>query len=108
MLRAATFLTTYLYISTLSAIFDQGVEPHVDFALPAGGHFVVLGLDVEPALDHGQHHLGADVHHLVGRRHREVAFLVAELVAQVGAFLPAAVPVALDAVEVVVADSWAR
>ena len=81
----------------------QVLEAQVDFALAGGGHFVVLGFDVDAAIDHGLHHLVADVHHLVGRRHGEIAFLVAELVAQVRAFLAAAVPLAFDAVDVVIA-----
>jgi hypothetical protein len=67
---------------------------------------VVLALNLKAQLLHGQHHLGADVLLLVQRRHREVAFLVAELVAQVGHLVPAGVPdglVGVDAVEGAVA-----
>ena len=99
----ATFLMMYLNIIILSAMRDQVVELQVDLRLAGGGHLVVLGLDVHAAVDHRLHHLVADVHHLVGGRDGEVAFLVAELVAQVGRLLAAAVPLALDAVEEVVA-----
>ena len=81
----ATFLTMYLYFEHVVGHLDQRGEAHVDLALAAGGDFVVLGLDLQAALDHGQHHLGADVVQRVGRRHREIAFLVAELVAEVRA-----------------------
>ena len=60
------------------------VEPQIDFALAGGGDFVMLGFDVEPALDHRDHHFVADVHQGIGGRHGEVAFLVTELVAEVG------------------------
>ena len=71
----------------------QRVEPLIDFALAAGGHFVVMALDVEPALDHGLHHLAAQILVVIGGRNREVAFLVARPVAQVVLFaagIPAA------------------
>jgi predicted HAD superfamily Cof-like phosphohydrolase len=61
----------------------QLVEALVDFGLAAGGHFVVVALDVQPALDHGLHHLAAQILVMIRRRHREVAFLVARPVAQV-------------------------
>src|ERR1039458_1574201 len=61
----------------------QLVEPLIDLALAAGGHFVVMTLDVQAALDHGLHHFAAQILVVVGRRHREVAFLVARAVAQV-------------------------
>ena len=47
----------------------------------------------EPALDHRLDHLGADVLVVVGRRNREVAFLVARPVAEIVA-LAARVPAA--------------
>ena len=64
---------------------------------------MVLRLGLDAALDQGVHHLVADVHHLVGRRDREVAFLVADLVAQVRVFLAAAIPLAFATVDEVVA-----
>ena len=84
----------------------QVLEPQVDLRLPGGRHLVMLGLHVETAVDHGLHHFVADIHQLVGGRHREIAFLVTELVAQVrtlagGLRVLAPVPLPLDAVEVV-------
>jgi len=55
--------------------------------------------DVQTAVDHRLHHLVADVHQLVRGRHREVAFLVTQLVAEVRVLDPAAVPLAFDAVD---------
>ena len=75
----------------------------VDFGLAGGGHFVMLRFDAQTAVDHRLHHLIADVHQRVGRRNGKIAFLVAELVAQVRKFLAAAVPLAFDAVDVVIA-----
>ena len=43
----------------------------------------MVALDVQPALDHGLHHLTAQVLVMVRRRHREVAFLVTRAIAQV-------------------------
>ena len=62
----------------------QGVEPHVDLGLAGGAHLVVVDLDVDAGLDQRQHDLRAEVLQLVGRRHGEVAFLVARPVAEVG------------------------
>jgi len=85
----ATFFTTYLYLSRLSAITTSGVELHVDLGLAGGRHLVMLGLDHDPHLLHLEAHLGADVLLRVVRRNREVAFLVADLVAEVRAALAA-------------------
>ncbi len=62
----------------------------------------MLRLDVHATVDHRLHHLVADVHQLIGRRDREIALLVAQLVAQVRILDAAAIPLALDAIEVVV------
>ena len=62
----------------------QRVEAHVDLGLPARGHLVMVHLDPDPDRLQGQHHVGADVLELVHGRHREVALLVARLVAEVG------------------------
>ena len=73
--------------------FHQRVEALIDFALAAGGHFVVVALDVEAALDHGLHHFGAQILIVIGGRDREIAFFVARPVAQVmlrAARIPAA------------------
>ena len=93
----------YLYLSTLSAISTSGAKLHVDFALPARGDLVMLGLDLHAALDHRQHHLRADVVQGVGGGHGEVAFLVAKLVAEVGLFVAAGVPGPFDRIDEVVA-----
>ena len=101
--RRATFLITYLNFSSLSAMLPERVEPHVDLGLAGGRHLVVVHLDVDADRLQRQHHLGADVLVAVRRRHREVAFLVARLVAEVRLLVLAAVPEPLDGVEVVVA-----
>ena len=80
----------------------QGVEPDIDFRLAGGGHFMVMLLHGDARLLHLQDHLGADVLLRIGRRHREVAFLVADLSAQVDAVLPH-VPHAFLGIDVVIA-----
>ena len=80
---------------------DQRREPEVDLGLTAGTDFVVLALGVETEILHRQDHLAAHVLVLVGRRYREVALLVPRLVAQVRPFVGAAVPAALDRVDLV-------
>ena len=100
--RAATFLQMYLYQVSQSRHLDQRLKAHVDFGLAGGRDFVMLLLDPDADALHLEHHLGADVLQAVVRRHREVAFLVARLVAEVDALL-AAVPVALVRLDVVVA-----
>ena len=79
----------------------HGGEAHVDLALSAGGHLVVLGFDRHADLLHDQHHLAAQVLLRIGRRHRKVALLVAGLVAQIGLLIPAGVPPPLLGVDVV-------
>ena len=64
--------------------FGQRLEAHVDFGLAGGGDFVMLFLDADADALHLEHHLGADVLQAVGGRHRKVAFLVLDLVAEVG------------------------
>ena len=100
--RFATFLQMYLYQVSQSDILTSGLKAHVDFGLAGGGDFVMLLLDPDADLLHLQHHFGADVLQRVGWRYREVAFLVARLVAQIGAFL-AAVPDAFFGFDEVVA-----
>ena len=65
----------------------ERIEADVDLRLARGGHFMVVFLDGNAHLLHLQNHLAADVLLRVGRRHREVAFLVADLPAQVYAVL---------------------
>ena len=61
----------------------QRVEAHVDLGLAGGADLVVLDLDLDAHPLEGEHHLGAQVLVVVHRRDREVALLVADLVAEV-------------------------
>src|SRR5438445_402742 len=73
----------------------QRVEAHVDLGLAAGRHLVVVHLDADADRLERQHHVRPDILELVHRRHREVALLVAWLVAEVrllGCALLAGVP----------------
>ena len=81
----------------------QFLVVHVDLALPRGGHLVMLGLDVDPRLDHRLHHLVAQVHQLVAWWQRAIPLLEAELAAEVRPLLPPAVPFRLGGIDVVVA-----
>ena len=78
-LRARHVLDDVLEPQELIGGEHHGREAHVDLALPGGGDLVVLDLDVEAELLQGHAHLGAQVDQRVGRRHREVAALVAGL-----------------------------
>ena len=71
---------------------DQRVEAEVDLRLARSGHFMVLALDLDAQLLHRQAHLGADVLLRVQGRDGEIAFFVADFVAQVGHLLPPGVP----------------
>ena len=85
---------------------DQSVETIIDFRLTGRGHFVMLPLNFYAELFHDQAHLRADILLLIQRGDREVTFFVADLVTQVGHFLPAGVPdrfLGIDAVESAVA-----
>ena len=62
---------------------EQRVELVVDLGLAGGAHLVVLALDLEAGLVQLQGDLGAQVGEVVDRRGREVAALVADLVAAV-------------------------
>jgi hypothetical protein len=77
---------------------DQRTETIVNFGLAGGGDFMVLALDLDAEFFHHQAHLGADVLLGVGGRDREVPFLVADFVAEVGHFITARVPDAFLAV----------
>ena len=81
----------------------QWREAHVDLTLAGGSHFMVLRLDQHADALQRHHHLAAQILLAVGRRHREVAFLVARLVAEVGILLATRVPAPLFGVDVVVA-----
>ena len=48
-LLLAVFLTTYLYSQHLVGHLGHGVKAHVDFSLAAGGDFVVMDFDLDPA-----------------------------------------------------------
>ena len=101
-LRCETFFTMCLNHISLSAICDELVEAHVDLALTGGRDFVVAHLDLDADLLHLEADLGAQVHLRVLRLDREVAFLVADLVAEVRALVAAGVPdglVRVDRVE---------
>ena len=80
----------------------QFLVAHVDLALPRRGHFVMLGLDVDPRMDHRLHHLVAEIHHLVAGGEGAVALLEAELAAEIRPFLPPPVPFRLRGIDVVV------
>src|ERR1039458_3453604 len=70
----------------------QGVEAKINLGLAAGGHFMVLALDLDAQFLHDQAHLGADVLLGVVGGDGEITLLVADFIAQVGGFVPAAVP----------------
>ena len=74
---------TYLYFIMLSAEFSSVLKRKSISAWPAGGHFVVLALDVHADGDHLQDHLRAQVLEVIGGRNGEVAFLVARAIAEV-------------------------
>ncbi len=64
---------------------------------------MVTHLDLDAGIHQRRHDRLAKVAERIGRWDREVAFLVANLVSEVRELLAAAVPGALDAVDVVVA-----
>src|SRR5659263_207261 len=97
-LRLATFLTMYLNHCSWSAMSTSG-EAHVDLGLAAGGDFVVLALDADADFLHLHDHLVAEIVLGVGGGNREVAALVARLVAQVGELFAAGVPGPLGGVD---------
>ena len=71
----------------------QRIELEIDFGLPARRDFMVMALDLQPAVLHGHNHLAAQVLVVIGWRHREIAFLVAGTIAEIvldAAGIPAA------------------
>ena len=76
---------------------------HVDLALASSANLVVMDLDRNAHSHQLQDDLRSDVLKRVGGRHREIAFLVAQLVTQIGIFLAARVPGPLVRIYVVVA-----
>jgi len=80
---------------------QQAIKTDIDFRLACRGHFVVMFLSSDARLFHFENHFRADVLLRVGRRNREVPFLLSDLAAQVHALLPH-VPHALVGINVVV------
>ena len=92
----------------LIGLLHQAAGADADLALAAGGHFVVVHLDLEAHLLEGFAHRGADVLEGIDRRHREVAALDAGAMAHVafGVGL-VGVPGTLDRVDLVdAAVAW--
>ncbi len=84
-----------------SADLMSGIVLQVDFGLPASRDFVVMALDHQSAVLHGQRHLSTKVLIMIGRRNREITFFIARAIAEV--VLDAArVPAALFGVDEVV------
>ncbi len=71
---------------------------------PAGGNFVVMAFHFEPARCHLQRHVRAQIHVVIRRRNREVAFLEARAIAEVVLFA-AGIPAAFIGIDVVEAVS---
>ena len=61
-----------------------------------------MRLNRNPQRLHGQRHLAAQILHAVDRRNREVAFLLARLVAEIGALLLSRIPDAFLGVDLVI------
>ena len=80
---AGDVLDDVLVFQHIVGHFDDGAVPHVNLALTAGRDFVMMSFDVEAAFDHGQHHFGAQIIQSVGRRTREISFLIAELISEI-------------------------
>src|SRR5215475_6720045 len=81
--RRATFLTTYLYIWSLSAI---------RFSLSGSRDFVMVDFNLHADAFQSQHDFGSDVLKMIHRRNGEVSFLVAGLVAEIRTFFFSGVP----------------
>ena len=64
----------------LVGAISQGRELVVDLRLTAGGHLVMLTLNLDPAIEHHLDHLVAQVLVFVRRGNREITFFVAGLV----------------------------
>ena len=77
-------------------------EAHVDLRLAGGGDLVVLALDGDPTRLELEDHLGAQVLLLVDRGDRDVAGLLADLVAEVRALVRVGIPLGLLRIEEVV------
>ena len=81
--RRATFLMMYLYFIRLSAIFTSVSNRMSISHCPAVATSWWCTSTWIADLLQRQHHLGAEVLERVHRRHREVPFLVPDLVAEV-------------------------
>ena len=82
---------------------DEGVETKIDFGLAARGDFMMLTLDAHTQLLQDEAHFGADILLSIDRGHWEIAFLVTNLVAQIGHLIAAGVPngfLGIEAVDV--------
>src|SRR5215472_14136880 len=80
----------------------EGCVPHVDLALSSSAHLVMMDLGVNTYFLQLQDNFGANVLERVGRRNREISFLVPQLVPQIGAVLTARIPDPLIGVNKVV------
>ena len=85
---------------------QEGIKHDVDLGLARGGDLMVLALDRHAESLHRQDHFVANVDQLVGRGHREVTFLVPNLVAEIGGavlfLLFPAIPDTFDGIEVII------
>ena len=73
----------------------QRRETNVDLGLAGGRDFVMLALDRDAGFLQLETHFVANVLQGVGRRHREITFLCADLVTEIGKFFARAVPMRL-------------
>ena len=94
-------LDDILVLQQLVAHAHERVEPHVDLRLTGGADLVVVHLDRDADLFELEHHLGPEILVAVHRGDREVALLVARLVAKVGLLVAPAVPEPLLRVDIV-------
>ena len=81
---------------------QQRRVPHVDLALPRGGHLVMVRLNDDADLAHLVDHLPAEIVVGVGRTNRKVPALEAGFVAEVWLFDARRVPRAFDRIDLVV------
>jgi hypothetical protein len=59
--------------------------PQIDFALSAGGYFVVLAFGLDTAVFQQQHDIGPQVLQRIDRGHRQVALAMPNLIASLQA-----------------------
>src|SRR5262249_35105260 len=94
-------LTTYLYLSTLSAVRIRSSKRISTTPLPARGRLVPMQFDLEATLDHRSHHFRPHVVHRVRGRARKVPFRVAQLVPEVRILFASGVPRSFGAIDLV-------